>query len=428
MHHNIRRMATVLGIGTGLIVTLLFLTYQFAIGPKNLQATVPALSAVTVGQNKACVDCHQKKSPGVVQQYHESKHSSKGVQCLDCHTQALGQKAMVTVHFGVSIVASPTPNNCVRCHEGAVKESAASKHGAKSWYSVEGAKDFTTAELATNNLLGPDGKPLNGGKANPVYNLIGAETATASCKVCHAIGKKNLDGSFGDCTKCHLRHTFGVAQARKPETCGQCHLGPDHPQLEIYNESAHGAYYQANKEKFSMDAPPGTLTVRDFPAPTCATCHMSAFGGVKGTHNVGARLKWTLQPPIAKVRVNAEKNRQTMSAVCLNCHNKTFIKDNLSAAEKVINVTNKNVEEGQAIIDDLRKAGLMDKTAFKYPLDFTNFELWHHEGRRARYGAVMFGADYVNWHGVYEQKKALVEMRAKAAEMKADAAALKSSR
>ena len=418
MHQKVRRMVIFLGLGTILTVSLLFLTYLFVIGPNGLQTTIPTLSAATVGQNKACVDCHQKNTPGVLQQFHDSKHSGKGVQCLDCHTQVAGQQAMVKDHHGVAIIATPTPNNCAKCHKAEVKEFAASSHAAKSWYSVEGAKDFTPAELATNHLLDPQGKPLNGGTANPVNTLIGKDASIASCKVCHAIGKKNLDGSFGDCTKCHLRHTFEVAQARKPETCGQCHLGPDHPQLEIYNESAHGAYYQANKEKFNMDAPAGTLTVKDFPAPTCATCHMSAFGSVKGTHNVGERLMYQLQPETAKVRANGLKNRETLNAICLNCHTQSFVTNELTKAGKIIDITNQNVAQGKKIITDLRSSGLLGTKAFQDPLDFTYFELWHHEGRRARFGAVMFGPDYVNWHGIYEQKKALVELQSKADELK----------
>ena len=418
MHQKVRRMVAFLGMGTILTVALLFLTYHFVIGPNGLQTTIPTLSAVTVGQNKACVDCHQKNTPGVLQQFHDSKHSGKGVQCLDCHTQVAGQQAMVKDHHGVAIVAAPTPNNCAKCHKAEVKEFAASSHAAKSWYSVEGAKDFTPAELATNHLLDPRGKPLNGGTANPVNTLIGKDASIASCKVCHAIGKKNLDGSFGDCTKCHLRHTFEVAQARKPETCGQCHLGPDHPQLEIYNESAHGAYYQANKEKFNMDAPAGTLTVKDFPAATCATCHMSAFGSVKGTHNVGDRLMYKLSSPTATVRANGVKNRETMNAICLNCHSQSFVTNEMTKAGKIIDVTNQNVAQGKRMITDLQSSGLLGTKAFQDPLDFTFFELWHHEGRRARFGAVMFGPDYVNWQGIYEQKKALVELQSKADELK----------
>ena len=50
------------------------------------------------------------------------------------------------------------------------------------------------------------------------------------------IGQINPDGSWGSCSACHARHAFSVAQAREPETCGKCHLGPDHPQMEIYQE------------------------------------------------------------------------------------------------------------------------------------------------------------------------------------------------
>lgn len=419
MEQTKSRMIAILGIGTILVVTLLFLTYHFVIGPQGLQTSLPPLSAATLGQNKECVECHQKENPGIVQQYHDSKHSGRGVQCLDCHKPVLGQETMAKDHYKVSMVAAPTPKNCATCHEEAVKEFEASNHAAKSWYSVEGAKNFTTEELAKNHLLDANGQPVGGGNANPVFNLIGEDASAQSCEVCHAIGQKNEDGSFGDCTKCHLRHEFEVAQARKPETCGQCHLGPDHPQMEIFNESAHGTYYQANKEDYNMEAPSGTLTVKDFPAPTCATCHMSAFGSVKGTHNVGERLKWSLQPEIAKVRENGEKNRETLNAVCLNCHTQPFITAELAKAETTIGLTNQNVTQGKAIVTELRSLGLLGTKSFGSPLDFTYFELWHHEGRRARYGAVMFGADYVNWHGIYEQKKALVDLQSEADELKA---------
>ena len=73
----------------------------------------------------------------------------------------------------------------------------------------------------------------------------------------------------------------------------------------------------------------------------------------------------------------------------------------------------------KAIVTDLRNTGLLGTKPLSDPLDFIYFELWHHEGRRARYGAVMGGADYVNWHGIYEQQKALVELQSKAEELKA---------
>ncbi|WP_407307723.1 multiheme c-type cytochrome [Desulfosporosinus sp. SB140] len=414
MQQTTRRMSALLGIGTILVCALLFMVYRFIIGPQGLSTSLPTLSAVTTGENKACVECHQKENPGIIQQYHDSKHSGRGVQCLDCHKPAKGQENLTKEHYNVALIAKPTPNNCAQCHAEEVQQFEDSNHSAKSWYAVQGAKNFTSAELAKYHLLDTNGNPLNSGNPNPVFNLIGQDASAQSCEVCHAIGQKNSDGSFGDCTKCHLRHTFDVAQARKPETCAQCHLGPDHPQAEIYNESAHGAYYQANQSKFNMDGPPGTLTVKDFPVPTCATCHMSAFGSVQGTHDVGQRLKWTLTPEIASVRVNGDAHQQTMNKVCLNCHVQSFIDDVTSKAEKNIALTNQNVAKGKSIVQDLRNTGLLGTKPFGTPIDFLYFELWHHEGRRARFGAVMGGADYVNWNGIYEQEKALVELQTQA--------------
>jgi len=57
-----------------------------------------------------------------------------------------------------------------------------------------------------------------------------------------------VTGSLLKITACHQRHEFSVAQARQPENCGKCHMGPDHPQIEIFKESKHGINYYANKK------------------------------------------------------------------------------------------------------------------------------------------------------------------------------------
>ncbi|MDZ7767525.1 MAG: hypothetical protein U5K00_24430 [Melioribacteraceae bacterium] len=44
------------------------------------------------------------------------------------------------------------------------------------------------------------------------------------------------------------------------------------------------------------------------------------------------------------------------------------------------------------------------------------YKAWHHEGRRFRHGAIMMGADYTQWHGVWELQEALREMITWAAE------------
>ncbi len=39
---------------------------------------------------------------------------------------------------------------------------------------------------------------------------------------------------------------------------------------------------------------------------------------------------------------------------------------------------------------------------FSNDIEWSFWELWHHEGRRARHGASMMGPDYTWWHGIYD--------------------------
>ena len=57
------------------------------------------------------------------------------------------------------------------------------------------------------------------------------------------------------------------------------------------------------------------------------------------------------------------------------------------------------------MLDDLYAKGLLDKTKFfDEHVEVEYYELWHHEGRRARMGSAMMAPDYAWWHGFYECK------------------------
>ncbi len=103
------------------------------------------------------------------------------------------------------------------------------------------------------------------------------------------IGRLNLDGSQGSCSACHSRHDFSPRRARQPENCGKCHLGPDHPQKEIYEESKHGVAFRDLKDHMNLDAHTWVLGKDYTQAPTCATCHMSGHSRNDGkvTHDPG---------------------------------------------------------------------------------------------------------------------------------------------
>jgi hypothetical protein len=135
---------------------------------------------------------------------------------------------------------------------------------------------------------------------------------TSGCANCHSVGKPNDDGTIGTCTACHTRHTSSVAVARLPTTCGQCHLGPDHSQLEIYDESKHGVMFHAQEKLLNLNAPAKSLTTRDMFVPTCATCHMSGLNGLKVTHDPSDRLSYYLADAITKPRPNKEHAQAAM--------------------------------------------------------------------------------------------------------------------
>jgi hypothetical protein len=61
------------------------------------------------------------------------------------------------------------------------------------------------------------------------------------------------------------------------------------------------------------------------------------------------------------------------------------------------------------MLDSLYEKGLLDNSRyFDEELEVEFYELWHHEGRRARFGAAMMAPDYSWWHGFYECKKRYV--------------------
>ena len=59
----------------------------------------------------------------------------------------------------------------------------------------------------------------------------------------------------------------------------------------------------------------------------------------------------------------------------------------------------------------LKKKGLMEnKAAFGNEAEWLYWELWHHEGRRARMGATHGAPDYAHWHGFFELMQDLYEL------------------
>lgn len=399
---------TLIVIGLGLIVS--------SLGQRGDLATPDTTVDALATSNDACVTCHRDASPGIVTQYAYSTMAAAEVSCRDCHEVAETYAAAVP-HEGTFVLRSPTPARCEECHTTEVAQFEQSRHSLPAYVAYAGSETLSDAHLAQYQAI-PEGAYAPDQSRHALYALEGPDVTYFACESCHNIGRPNPDGSVGQCQDCHLRHSFSLEQVRKPETCNACHIGPDHPQWEIYQESPHGIAYMTGGDDWHWEAEPGTLTVVDMPAATCATCHISGFGATGSSHDVGERLAWYLFAPISTHRPDWEANIARMQGVCSACHNENFITEFYGAADKATVAVNAWVEESDALVQPLQEAGLMTAAPFDQPIDFTYFNLWHHWGRTAKFGAWMQGPDYVQWHGAYEILHEMAELREMADELR----------
>ncbi|MCP5024504.1 MAG: hydroxylamine oxidoreductase [bacterium] len=371
--------------------------------------------------SKECISCHKKESRALYQQWGESKHYRGNVGCFECHAAQDGDKDAF-MHYEQRIAVIVSPKDCARCHSKEVEEFLGSHHAKAG--RILGSLDNVLAEVVEGN---------HGFKTEGFPNGVSA-AAVNGCWQCHGsevkvlpdgsldaatwpntgIGRLNPDGTEGSCAACHSRHTFSAAQARHPDTCGKCHMGPDHPQKEIYEESKHGIAFFANIDKMNLDSNKWVVGEDYSAAPTCATCHMSATTTQDVTHDIGMRISWnnrpivSVRPEVSDAKMNLpgkdvpwQMRRRNMKDVCSNCHNGGWVDNFYKQYDGLIELYNeKFAKPGKALYTASKP--LMKPVKFGNKLDWIWFELWHHEGRRARHGASMMGPDYTHWHGTYE--------------------------
>ena len=388
------------------------------------QRVMAAAEAAAPSDSQGCVDCHRVKSPGIVGQWQESKHFGSGIGCIDCH-EADKNDLDAYEHEGVVIATIVSPKDCSNCHEAEYAEFQASHHADAG--KILGSLDNVLAEVVEGfTVFSPEGEKT---QASPV--------AVSGCLQCHGsevkvlengkldpatwpntgVGRLNPDGSKGSCSACHQRHNFSLAQSRQPENCGRCHLGPDHPQMEVYTESKHGISFAANRVRFADGmAEEEWIPGRDYEqGPTCSSCHMGATKTQPVTHDVGDRISWTLRPPVSekidaaalkqgKTTKSWQDRRKDMQEVCNACHGPEWVGNFYTQFDDLVNLYNdKFGRPATELFQMARGAGLFSNDVnFDDEIEFTYFLLWHHEGRRARHGAAMMGPDYTQWHGMFE--------------------------
>ncbi len=452
------------------LAALLLVAYQESKRHRMEEEPGPIVTAA----NQGCVDCHRRDGPALVMEWEHSRHAQFGVGCIDCHTAEQGE-IDAWLHEGAYVAALVTPKDCARCHTKQFAEFSRSHHARAG--EILASLDNVLAEKvagmpgniadAVNGCWQCHGSIIKfvrdaqgaivraGKESKPV---IDPDTWPNS-----GMGRLNPDGSKGSCHACHSRHAFQAKLSRSPENCGKCHMGPDHPQIEIYNESKHGIAFYANRDRMALDKPGEWVLGRDYSAaPTCATCHISSYMTPQGTfvgntHDVGERISWTLRPvissklnqvvyedgykedyphtrPLPKVGdeiqtaekvvenerlvsktiprrvarlVTWEERRAKMKGACLNCHNDTYVNNFYKQFDDLVILYNeKFAGPAQQFMNELTADGVLKADApFEHDVQWIFWELWHHEGRRARHGASMMGPDYTHWHGMYEVSK-----------------------
>jgi hydroxylamine dehydrogenase len=296
-------------------------------------------------QTEACIGCHSQISPGIVEDWLSSRHSSMtpaeamkkpflerrisateipeelrgyAVGCYECHSRNPEKHQDNFEHMGYRINVVVSPNDCNTCHPVEAGQYAGSKK-ANAWKiimknpvyhtlvsSITGMKKMEKGKITMQEpspqtlqetCLGCHGTKVEVKGMKKIYsNSMGeVEVPDLTNWPSQGVGRENPDGSIGSCTACHPRHSFSIKIARQPETCGQCHLEPDVPAYNVFKESKHGNIYDAHKSEWNFTNVPWTVG-RDFKTPTCAACHNSLITSPDGTviaertHDFGARL------------------------------------------------------------------------------------------------------------------------------------------
>lgn len=408
-----------------------------------------AMASQTLAKD-ACITCHEKISPGQVQDWRVSRHAGEGVSCDACHGDAHSSKA------DYKKAKMPSEQVCKECHEEQFDQFSHGKHNF-GWKAMNA---IPATHMAPDELM-------EGGRG---------------CGGCHNMGIKSDEEKAeqlakgyryqnNSCDECHTRHAFSKKEAKNPHACQQCHMGYDHPQWEMWSSSKHGERYFA---KLAGDLPEGAA------APVCQTCHMG-----DGSHNnhtawgfLGVRLPLPKDPQWAADQVTIlkalavlnpetgepgpvypavaaldlarlteeawQKERTKMIATCSQCHSEEYGKEQLAMGDAIMQKVDRIMADAIEVVAGLYKDGLIEKPAdypYNYPFLLTFMETGGEAGvkdasklsyidqvllqmymkhrMRAYQAFFHVNPDYAYWYGWNEMRKDMGEIQELAKTMRA---------
>ncbi len=433
---------------------------------------------------RTCIGCHSNITPGIVKDWLTSRHAHTipseamkksalekristeivpdGLQkyvvgCYECHSLNPENHKDNFDHMGRRINIVVSPNDCKTCHPVEEEQFSVSK------------KSFAYKNLMENPVYFALVNTITGMKKMQGKKIVSEKpsdtTLHETCLGCHGtlvevkgtknidtkigiiqvpvlsnwgnqgVGRINPDGSRGACTACHPRHSFSIEIARKPYTCSQCHLEPDVPAWNVYDESKHGDIFFSKNSEWNFDAVPWTIG-KDFKTPSCSTCHNSLLVLPSGdvvaerTHNFGSRLwvrifgliyshpqpksgdttiiknKDSLPLPVTfsgelasdyLIDKDEQENRfGRMKNLCNSCHSSSWIQGHFQKFESTLKETNEMTLTATKLMADTWEKAIEDKTnPFDESIEHMWIRQWLFYSNSIRYASAMTGApDY----------------------------------
>jgi len=357
------------------------------------------LSAHAAIAEDDCVGCHRDKSPGAVRQWQQSAHFGK-VDCAGCHGSD-----HVAIEEGRARVSSLS---CQPCHQKAYNEHARSKHGLGLHSGWGCTRNLPQRDPQECRFCHDEGNSLPKSRVQCARFLKQSSAmGEIGCNRCHQVESS--------CASCHTNHLTDLAVVRNPNVCAKCHMGPDHPQWEMWQTSQHGTLY----ESLGPEVGPG-----------CQRCHMSS-----GNHDVSRGV--TLTPagtPVAEGLVPTR--RAQMLQICTECHAYGFAEREMLRADAVLQQSRDLVAEADAIVWDLydrSRLAPMPEQRPEHPLrgpvlvtdgqmlyeDTSHIERLLFKMKKFDFSKTWKGAyhqnpAYAHWYGNAELKMDLVDIRSEA--------------
>ncbi|RME65408.1 MAG: cytochrome C [Nitrospirae bacterium] len=376
----------------------------------------------------SCIGCHEKETPGIVEQFLSGKMGKAGLDCSTCHGTAHQRGAS-----DANLAKLPTPETCKSCHPEKVSQFMDGKH-ALGWIAM---KAMPMLQHQPSMIVGEGYK---------------------GCSGCHKIGVKSKEevkayryGS-GSCDSCHTRHTFSTKEARDPRACQSCHMGFDHPQWEMWSTSKHGTIWQIE----------GPNSKR---APTCQTCHMpqgnhrvmtawgflavrlpeddpewlkdrvvilQALGVLDEKGKPTERLEVVKAGKVARLtKEEFQSERQKMLNTCSKCHSRSYAKAQLEAGDKIIREADSLMAEAIRTVKALYDEGILKKPSnWKFAPDLLQFYeakssieqdlyvMFLEYRMRTFQGAFHMNADYMHWYGWAPMKETLQKIKDEAEKLR----------